>query len=201
MNSRLGQQGAQRTERRTGSNGPAGESYTCPARDLAAYDNSNFDPGRGAVVRTVWYFLSLLVLESGWFPLSKLKCVLLRTFGAKIGSGVVIKPHVRIKYPWRLMVGDHCWIGQGTWIDNLDNVTLESNVCVSQGAFLCTGSHDHRSPTFELQISPIVVKHGAWLAAKTIVLGGAVVERGEVVSAGMIVGRRPSKHSASEPLS
>ncbi len=83
-------------------------------------------------------------------------------------------------------MGDHCWIGQEAWIDNLDQVTLESDVCLSQGVYLCTGSHDHRSPTFELKTAPIVVKHGAWIAARAIVLGGAVVERGEVVGAGVV---------------
>lgn len=155
-------------------------------RNLAAYDNTDYDPGRGAVMRIVWYCVSLLIFESGWFPVSGLKCRLLRMFGATIGQGVVIKPHVRIKYPWKLVVGDHCWIGQEAWIDNLDQVTLESDVCLSQGVYLCTGSHDHRSPTFELKTAPILIRHGAWVAARAIVLGGAVVERGEVVGAGMV---------------
>ena len=155
-------------------------------RNLAAYDNSDFNPGRGAIVRIAWYYVSLIVFESGWFPVSGLKCRVLRWFGAAVGRGVVIKPHVRIKYPWRLTVGDHCWIGQGAWLDSLDQITLESDVCISQDAYLCTGSHDHRSPTFELRTAPIVVKHGAWIAARAIVLGGAVVEPGEVVSAGTV---------------
>jgi len=162
------------------------DSASSVVRNLAAYDNSNFDPGRGRVVRAVWYFLSLMAFESGWFPVSRLKRVLLRLFGAGVGRGVVIKPHVRIKYPWRLAVGDHCWIGEGAWIDNLAQVTLETDVCISQDAYLCTGSHDHRSPTFELRTDPILVKHGAWIAARAIVLGGAVVEQGEVVPAGAV---------------
>ncbi len=155
-------------------------------RNLAAYDNSDFNPGRGAIVRIAWYYVSLLFFESGWFPVSGLKCRVLRMFGANIGVGVVIKPHVRIKYPWKVSIGDHCWIGQGAWLDSLDQITLESDVCISQEAYLCTGSHDHRSPTFELRTAPIVVRHGAWIAARAIVLGGAVVERGEVVGAGAV---------------
>ncbi len=156
-------------------------------RNLAAYDNSNFDPGRGLLVRSVWYVISLVVFESGWFPVSSLKCGLLRMFGAGIGFNVVVKPNVRIKYPWRLRVSDHCWIGQDVWIDNLDIVTLESDVCISQGAYLCTGSHDHRSPSFELKTAPILIKHGAWVAARAILLPGAVVEQCEVISAGTVV--------------
>lgn len=155
-------------------------------RNLASYNNSSFNPGRGTIVRIAWYYVSLIFLESGWFPVSSLKCWLLRRFGATVGTGVVIKPHVRVKYPWQLVVGDHCWIGQEVWIDNLACVTLESDVCLSQGVYLCTGSHDHRSPTFELKTAPITIQHGAWIAARAIVLGGAVVGRGEVVGAGAV---------------
>jgi putative colanic acid biosynthesis acetyltransferase WcaF len=159
-------------------------------RNLSGYRNSHFELGATVILRLGWYVLSLIVFESGWFPMSGLKVALLRAFGSNIGRGVVIKPHVRIKFPWRLTVGDHCWIGQDVWIDNLADVTLESDVCISQGAYLCTGSHDHRSPTFELKTAPILVKHGAWIAAKAIVLQGAVIEVGEVVPAGTVVGKR-----------
>ena len=90
------------------ANAPAdGQSWV----DLGSFSNPEYDPGRGLLVRTVWYFVSLLVFESGWIPISRLKTSLLRLFGASVGVGLVIKPHVRIKYPWRLVVGDHCWIG------------------------------------------------------------------------------------------
>lgn len=158
-----------------------------PVRDLAAYDNSGFDPGRGFLVRTLWYFLSLVVFESGWLPVSGPKSVILRIFGAKIGRGLVIRPNVRIKFPWKLAVGDHCWIGQEVWIDNLDHVYIGNNVCVSQCVYLCTGSHDHRSTTFELRVKPIRIEDGAWLAAKCVILQGVTIREGVVVGAGNIV--------------
>ena len=156
-------------------------------RNLAAYDNSGFDPGRRFFVRTLWYFLSLVLFESGWFPASRPKSVILRLFGAKIGRGLVIRPNVRIKFPWKLSVGDHCWIGQEVWIDNLDHVLIGNNVCISQGVYLCTGSHAHRSPTFELRVKPIRVGDGVWLAAKSMILQGVTVGDGAVVGAGNIV--------------
>jgi len=156
-------------------------------RQLEKYQNHEYDPGRRIFVRTTWYYVSLLIFESGWFPASIGKAALLRLFGANIGQGLVIHPNVRIKYPWRLSIGNNCWIGREVWIDNLDNVTLESDVCISQGAYLCTGSHDHRSPTFEFRSAPIVVRHGAWIATRAILLPGAVVERCEVISAGTVV--------------
>jgi putative colanic acid biosynthesis acetyltransferase WcaF len=155
--------------------------------DLSRFDNGWYSPGRGLLIRALWYLVSLLVFESGWFPLAPLKRRLLRLFGARIGRGLVIKPGVWIKYPWRLVVGDHCWIGQGVWIDNLADVRLGSHVCVSQQVYICTGSHDYRELSFDLITRPVEVGSGAWLGARALILGGASVGANAVVAAGSIV--------------
>ena len=155
--------------------------------DLSWFDNRWYSPGRGRVVRAFWYLVSLVVFESGWVPLMPPKRWLLRLFGARIGRGLVIKPGVWIKYPWRLVVGDHCWIGQGVWIDNLADVRLGSHVCVSQQVYVCTGSHDHRKPTFDLITRPVEVGSGAWLGARALILGGVSVGANAVLAAGSIV--------------
>lgn len=159
-------------------------------RKLVEYQNREYIPGRGIFVRTVWYYVSLVFVESGWFPSSRMKAILLRRFGAKVGQGVVIHPNVRIKYPWRLVVGDNCWIGREVWIDNLDDVHLESDVCLSQQVYLCTGSHDHHSSTFDLKTGPIVIEHGAWICCRATVLGNSRVRRMEVVSANRVFANR-----------
>ncbi|OHB69063.1 MAG: colanic acid biosynthesis acetyltransferase WcaF [Planctomycetes bacterium RBG_13_63_9] len=155
--------------------------------DLASFDNREYDPGRGVLVRSLWYLLSLLVFESGWVPLYRPKAWILRLFGAKIGVRLALKPHVRIKYPWRLVVGDYCCIGQGAWIDNLVDVQLGSHVCLSQQAYVCTGSHDYRRKTFDLIVQPIRVGNGAWLGAGCLVLPGVTVGANAVVGAGSVV--------------
>jgi len=155
--------------------------------DLESYCNSNYDPGRGVFTRTLWYYVSLVFFESGWFPFRGLKAGALRWFGAKIGIGVRIKTHVRIKYPWRLTVGDHCWIGQEVWIDNLADVELGSHVCLSQRVYLCTGSHDHRSPRFELLTGPIRVGNGAWLGAGCLIVSGITIAANALVAGGSVV--------------
>lgn len=158
-----------------------------PLCDLSAFKNPEYDPGRSLLVRTLWYYCSLLFFESGWLPVSGFKSRLLRWFGAKIGRGVNFKPHVRIKYPWRLAIGDYCWIGQNVWIDNIEDVTIGSHVCVSQYAYFCTGSHDHRSPTFNLLAKPIVVHNGAWIGARATLLGGVEVHANAIAAAGSVV--------------
>ena len=157
--------------------------------DLSSYDNSWYSPGRSSVIRALWYVVSLAIFESGWVPFSRVKRWLLSLFGAKIGRGLVIKPRVFIKYPWRLEVGDHCWIGQGAWIENLANVRIGSQVCISQQVYICTGSHDFRRRTFDLVTRPVVVGNGAWLAARALVLGGVAIGAKAVVAAGRVVNK------------
>jgi len=163
----------------------AGDSWV----DLSSFDNAWYRPGRGPIVRTAWYFVSLIFFESGWVPLSWPKRKLLRLFGARIGDGLVIKPHVRIKYPWRLVVGDHCWIGQEAWIDNLADVRLGNHVCVSQQVYICTGSHDHRKRAFDLVTRPVEIDDGAWLGARGLILGGVKIGANAIVAAGSVVTR------------
>lgn len=153
--------------------------------DLAGY-KSNYRSGRSFLVQVAWYLVSLALFESGWFPCSKLKSIVLRVFGAKIGAGLVLKTHVRIKYPWRLTIGEHCWIGQDAWIDNLANVRLGDHVCISQGAYLCTGSHDHSKRTFDLITQPIEIDSGVWVGAKAVLLPGVKIGANAVVAAGTV---------------
>ena len=155
--------------------------------DLSSYDNAWYSPGRSRLVRGLWYFVQPGGFRERLVSTGRLKRWLLRLFGARIGRGLVIKPGVWIKYPWRLDVGDHCWIGQGVWIDNLADVRLGSHVCVSQQVYICTGSHDYRKRTFDLVTRPVEVGNGAWLGARALILGGVSVGANAVVAAGSVV--------------
>ncbi len=155
--------------------------------DLSSYDNSWFHPGRSSLWRASWFFLGSPVFRSHLLPLSSLRVAILRAFGARIGRGVVIRHDVNVKYPWHLVIGDNCWIGEGAWIDCLTTVRLGSNVCVSQGAYLCTGNHNWSDPAFGLMIAPIQLNDGAWAGAKCILTPGAVLGNGSVAAAGSVV--------------
>lgn len=155
--------------------------------DLSNYTPGDYRPGRGKLAQVVWHFVSVLVFESGWFPMSGLKCAILRAFGAKIGRNVTVKPNVRIKYPWRLAVGDHVWIGQESWIDNLGDVRVGSHVCISQRAYLCCGGHDHRRRGFDLQVGDITLEDGSWVGAGALVLGGVTLGANAIAAGGSVV--------------
>ncbi len=150
---------------------------------LSEFSNKGFSRGRPLVVELLWLLVQAAFVSS-WLPGSSHRCFLLRMFGARIGNGVNIKPGVRVKFPWRLHVGDHSWIGEDVWIDDLDDVWIGSNCCLSQGAYLCTGSHDWAKPSFDLRTGPIRIEDGAWIAARASVGPGVTIGEGAVLCLG-----------------
>jgi putative colanic acid biosynthesis acetyltransferase WcaF len=154
--------------------------------DLKAYNNHPYHPGGNALKRIVWYYMNVFIFKSSLFPVYRIKVALLRLFGAKIGSGVTIKPCVSIKYPWLLTIADNVWIGENVWIDNIALVTIGSNVCLSQGAVLLTGSHDYKKPAFDLITGDLTIEDGVWIGAGAIVSQGLTIGSHAVLTTGSI---------------
>jgi putative colanic acid biosynthesis acetyltransferase WcaF len=140
--------------------------------DLSKYSNSHYDPKAGIIKRVLWHYTNQLIFNNGLFPLSSVKAILLRIFGAQVGEGIIIKPSVNIKYPWLLKIGNHSWIGEHVWIDNLDYVDIGDNVCLSQGVMILTGNHDYKLETFDLIVGTITLEDGVWIGARSIVCPG-----------------------------
>lgn len=153
--------------------------------DLSSFNNDWYRPG-SQLKKLIWYFVNEVFFKSGLFPVYGLKTGLLKLFGARLGKNVLIKPGVNIKYPWLLQTGDHVWIGEKVWIDNLGMVTIGDNVCISQGALLLCGNHDYSKSTFDLVIKPITLKEGVWIGANATVCGGSHCGSHAVLSVGSV---------------
>lgn len=177
---------------------------------LDRFDNSSFDRGAGCLKEILWWVIRSL-LFAPWFPVpSFLKVSALRLFGARIGRGVIIRSRVNVTFPWRLSVGDHVWIGDEVLILSLAPVTIGSHVCLSQRAFLCTGSHDYRSERFDLVTAPITVGEGSWIGASVFVAPGVTLAPGSLCAAGAVVihdtppgarvGGNPAKELRGSPM-
>lgn len=149
---------------------------------LSTYNNSWYKPGGSIVKRACWYITNLLFFKNGLFPFSGFKLVLLQLFGAKLGTVITIKPGVNIKYPWLLEIGNHVWIGEAVWIDNLAKVKIGDNCCLSQGAMLLTGNHDYSRPSFDLIVKEIMLEEGVWIGAKAMVCPGVTCFSHSVLS-------------------
>ena len=154
--------------------------------DLGAFSSGPFDRGASASKEALWLIFSLLLFQLCPLKLAALKAAVLRWFGASVGRGVVIKPQVKITFPWKLTVGDHVWLGEESWLLNLAPIIIEDNVCISQRAFLCTGNHNYKSPAFDLITKPIRVESGAWIGAGAFVGPGVSMGSHAVLAAGSV---------------
>jgi len=168
-------------------------------RPIAELDLARFTPpavagNRGPLWRAAWYLVNATVFQGALLGLvpSPLKAALLRAFGARVGRGFVCKPRVNIKYPWFLELGDHVWLGEGVWIDDLAPVRIGSNVVISQGCYLGNGNHDWSRADFAFFAEPIAIGDGVWLTAFQRVLAGARLPPHHAVVAGAAV----TRHSA-----
>jgi len=157
--------------------------------DLSLYTRDGYVPGASFVKRIVWYFVNILFFQNPLNVSVSIKVFFLKFFGTRVGKGVVIKPSVNIKYPWLLSVGDNVWIGENVWIDNLTQVTIGANVCLSQGALLLTGNHNYTSPAFDLLVKEIVLEDGVWIGAKAVVCPGVTCRSHSVLTVGSVATR------------
>jgi len=128
----------------------------------------------------LWAIVELLFVTNAWQISSSLRIRALRLFGAEIGEDVIFRPRTRVKFPWKLHIGDRSWIGEGVWFHNQDHVFIGSDVVLSQETFLTTGSHAHRRD-MALITRPITIENGAWVTSRAIVLGGAHIGRSALV--------------------
>lgn len=163
-------------------------------RNLGSFDASAYDRGRNKIWQVLWFVFSFLIFQKFWFP-NSLRSKSLRLFGAKIGQRVFIRHDVRIMWPWKLEIGSDCWLGEGARLINLENISIGDNVCISQEAMLCTGSHDHRKSNFPYRNKPITILDGAWIAARATVLPGVTVGAQSVVAAREIARKDVPPHT------
>ena len=84
-------------------------------------------------------------------------------------------------------MGEYSWLGEHVDCYSVDQITIGSQVVVSQGAFLCCASHDISSPIMELTYAPITIQNNSWVAARAFVGPKVTVGEGAVVGACAVV--------------
>ena len=140
-------------------------------------------PGRPALVVQAWRLVQATLFA--WSPQSLYgwRRFLLRLFGAKVGKNVLVRPSARVTYPWKVSIGDYSWVGDGAVLYALGEIWIGAHTVISQGAYLCTGSHDTASPAFEIYARPVEIGDEVWIAADVFVAPGVYVGHGCVVGA------------------
>lgn len=155
---------------------PERDTTNVPVIDLSKAPGERSTWDRPVWVVLLWSITELLLVTNPWQISSSIRVRALRAFGASIGDGVIFRPRTRVRFPWKLSVGDRSWIGEGVWFHNQAEIHVGADVVISQETFLTTGSHRHRID-MGLITRRIQIHDGAWITSRCIVLGGAVVGR------------------------
>jgi len=142
----------------------------------------NFRGKSGLYVQVWWFVQSSLFRLSPQF-LYGWRRFLLRLFGAKIGKGVIIRPSVRVTYPWKLTIGDYSWVGDNVELYTLGEVEIGNNCVISQKSYLCAASHDYTQPDFPIWAKKISIEDECWLATDVFISPGITIHKGAVIGA------------------
>lgn len=158
------------------------EQAGVPVINLSKAPGERATWGRAKWIVYFWGICELLFVTNPWQISSGLRVGVLRAFGAEIGSNVIFRPRTRVRFPWKLHVGERSWIGEGVWFHNQDHIYVGSDVVISQETMLTTGSHRHRED-MALVTRPINIDDGAWITSRCLILGGVRIHRSALIKA------------------
>ena len=159
------------------------------AEVASSYEGGASYPLGHRVYRTLWSITWLFFCRFTPPPMHFWRRSILRLFGAKIAKTAHIYGSARVWYPRNLIMKEFSTLARNVNCYNMELVTIGVHGIVSQGAFLCGGSHDVDDPYFQLKVAPIVIGDYAWVAAEAFIGPGVTLGNGAVVGARGVVFR------------
>lgn len=149
--------------------------------------------GRSALIVQLWWLIEATLFRPSPQAMYKWRAFILRLFGAKVGRNVIIRPSVKITYPWKVCIGDNSWIGDDVNLYSLGEITIGKNTIISQKSYLCTGGHDYTTCTFDIYAKPIIIGDSVWVATDVFISPGTTVcDR-------VVIGARSSVFKSLQP--
>lgn len=135
------------------------------------------------LMRLIWNIVWVLLYRPTPRVLHGWRCLLLKTFGAKLGHGVHPYPSSKIWAPWNLTMGDRSCLSEHVDCYNVAPICIGAYSTVSQYSFLCSASHDYSRASMPLVVGPIAIGAHAWITADVFVGPGVNIGDGCVVMA------------------
>jgi putative colanic acid biosynthesis acetyltransferase WcaF len=144
---------------------------------------------RNKIARALWIVVWALLYRPTPPPFFWWRRFLLRAFGAEIGEGAHPYPSAKIWAPWNLIMKAGSCLASGVDCYCVDKIVLGRDAVVSQRAFLCTATHDHRGSEFQLITGPVIIGENAWVAAEAYIGPGVTIGAGAIAGARAVVVR------------
>lgn len=152
-------------------------------QDLSSFKMPPGFRGRSAIVVQLWWIVQATLFRTSPQFMYGWRRWLLRRFGAEVGTGVILRPTMRVQFPWKVRIGDYAWIGDDVVLYSLGPITIGEHAVVSQKSYLCTGSHDPAQKNFPIFQKEIIIEPECWVASDVYVGPGVTIGRGTVVGA------------------
>ena len=152
------------------------------------YDGTSFNR-RNRLARLIWQLVWLLLFRPTPPPAHVWRCWLLRRFGAKIHPSCHVYSSAKIWAPWNLVMAENSCLGPDVNCYSMALIQLGKRAIVSQGVYLCTGSHDYTQESFQLFAEPILIDSDVWICAQSFVAPGVRIGEGAVIGARSVVTR------------
>jgi putative colanic acid biosynthesis acetyltransferase WcaF len=137
--------------------------------------------GKNAFVVQLWWIVQGTIFRMSPQFLYGFRNFLLRLFGANIGKKVIIRPTVRITYPWKVSIGDYSWIGDDVVLYSLGEIEIGKNVVISQKTYICSASHDYLKSDFPIFAKKNIIEDECWLATDVFVSPGITIGKRSVI--------------------
>ncbi|HTY48873.1 MAG TPA: hypothetical protein VMB48_04185 [Steroidobacteraceae bacterium] len=142
---------------------------------------------RGEQLRRIAWGLGRWLVALSPRPLFGWRCLVLRSFGARVGRHVHVYPGCHIYMPWNVEIGDWSALGDGVFVYSLGRVSIGRRVTLSYRAHVCAGSHDFSDPALPLLKPPVVLEDDAWVGTEAFIGPGTTVGAGAIVGARAVV--------------
>lgn len=152
-------------------------------QDLSRFVLPIYFRGRSAVMVQLWWLLQALLFNTSPQFAYSFRRWLLRRFGAQIGKSVLIRPSVKITYPWKVKIGDYSWIGDDVVLYSLGQIEVGSNTVISQRSYICAADHDYTKVNFPIRDRKVIIEPEVWIASDVFIGPDVHIGRGSVIGA------------------
>lgn len=139
--------------------------------------------GRSALIVQLWWLVQASIFQHSPQFAYGFRRWILRLFGASIGNGAIIRPSVTVTYPWKVIIGEHAWIGDDVVLYSLGQIDIGAHTVISQRCYICTGDHDYSEVDFPIRSRRISIDRESWIASDVFIAPGVHIGKGVVIGA------------------
>lgn len=152
-------------------------------QDLSKFKIPSGFRGRSIWVVQIWWLIQSTIFGMSPQFMYGWRNFLLRCFGAQIGYGVKIRSSAKITYPWNLKIGNNSWVGDDCDLYTLGNIFIGNSVAIAHRVYICTGTHNYQSMSFDILKQDVVIEDEVWIPNDVFIGPGVKIGLGAVVGA------------------